>query len=60
MNDGPQDPFISQDVQVLVKGMYEIYAACIAAGFPEPRAFEIVRDITVTQFSVAIQKAQRK
>jgi hypothetical protein len=55
----PPDPFVNEDLAAVMKGMYQMYAAAVQAGFPEHRAFDIMRVTLLAQFQNAIAKAQK-
>jgi hypothetical protein len=49
-----QDPFLDESLMQQLKMLYQVYAGAINAGFPEPRAFELVQNLFLTQISAAI------
>lgn len=55
----PPDPFVNEDLAAVMKGMYQMYAAALQSGFPEQRAFDIMRVTLLAQFTSAIAKANK-
>jgi hypothetical protein len=51
MSEEPQDPSVPSDAKEVMQGLYAFYVAALLAGFPEQRAFELVRDVFVTQMA---------
>lgn len=53
--DIPGDPFLDPQMIRDLKMMYQLYACAIQAGFPEQRAFELTRDIFLSQVRSAMK-----
>jgi len=51
MPESPQDPFVPPEADDLMGGLQILYAAALKAGFPETRAFELVRDLFINQMA---------
>lgn len=56
----PQDPFITPETLGMMKGMYDLFSAAVAAGFPEHVATSIVTNIIVQLLASAISANPQK
>lgn len=57
MSDEVQDPFTPGEAQVIMRELYGYYVAALEAGFPEERAFGLVRDFFVGQMGMVLAAA---
>jgi hypothetical protein len=48
------DPFLDENMIRHLKLMQNLYAGMMQVGFPEQRAFELVRDVFLTQITTAV------
>ena len=46
-----EDPFVPPEADDIMSSLQVLYAAGMRAGFPEQRAFELVRDLFVSQMA---------
>jgi hypothetical protein len=47
MSEMPQDPFVVPETLGMMRGMFDLYSAGLASGFPEHVAIEIIVGVIV-------------